>query len=88
MSKIEIDLPDGLIEFMEAQVQAGLYASVQDAIEDAVRRASEDDAAKETAVRALIAKGLADLDAGRVFEGTVEDIIAEAKAKAGSTARK
>lgn len=88
MNKIEIELPAGLAEFVEAQVQAGLYESVQDAIADAVRRVSEDDEAKAAAVRGVIVQGLADLDAGRFFEGTVDDIIAEAKATRASNARK
>ncbi len=61
---------------------------MQDAIEDAVRRASEDGDVKEATLRAIVAQGLADLEAGRVFEGTVDDIIAEAKAEYAAPARK
>lgn len=84
MNKIAVNLPKALTEFLELQVEAGLYHTVQDAIEDAVRRMSETDDAKLEALRAALAPGLADIEAGRFFEGTIEDILAEARARAAS----
>lgn len=86
MSKIEIELPAALAKFVEAQVEAGLFHSVEDVVEDAVRRASEEiwppDSVKLEALRAALAPGMAQSEAGIVYEGTIEDIIAEARAAA------
>jgi len=81
MSKIEIDLPPALADFVQGQVDAGLYNTPADVIEDVVRRASEEIWPDVEAVRAALAPGLADAEAGRFYEGTIEDIIAEARAR-------
>ncbi len=83
MSKIEIQLPRALADFVEGQVEAGLFKSVEDAVEDAVRRASEEiwpESAQLALIRAAIAEGLEDIEAGRTSECSIEDIIAEARA--------
>lgn len=79
MSKIDIELPKVLAEFLESQVEAGLYNSVSDAVEDAVRKQYEDDGASIEALRAALAPGLADIKAGRVRELTIDEILAEAR---------
>jgi len=81
MSKIEIDLPPALAEFVQGQVDAGLYNTPVDVIEDAVRRASEEIWPPVEAVRAVLAEGMADVEAGRFYEGSIEDILAEARAQ-------
>ncbi|MBX9747893.1 MAG: type II toxin-antitoxin system ParD family antitoxin [Hyphomonadaceae bacterium] len=81
MTKLEIELPPALADFVQGQVDAGLYKTAQDVVEDAVRRASEDIWPDVSAVRAALAQGVAEADAGEFFEGTIEDIIAEARAK-------
>ena len=81
MSKFEIELPAALSEFIEGQVEAGLYNNAADAIQDAVRRLSEEDwSGKEAAIRAALAPGVAEADAGIFFDGTMRDIIADARA--------
>lgn len=80
MSKIDVQLPPVLAEFLERQVEAGLYTSIAAAIEDAVRKQYEDDGFRIEAVRAALAPGVAEADAGVYFEGTIDDVIAEAKA--------
>ncbi len=75
MSKIELDLPPDLSRFVRSQVEAGLYHSEQDVIEDAVRRLSEADEAKVEAIKAALAPGLAEADAGIYFEGGAAEII-------------
>lgn len=80
MSKLEIDLPPELSDFLQRQVDAGLYKTVADVIEDAVRRSWEDDDWQIEAVRSALAPGVAEADAGIYFDGTIDDIIAEAKA--------
>jgi putative addiction module CopG family antidote len=81
MSKIEVELPPALADFVQSQVDAGLYNTPSDVIEDVVRRASEEIWPDVEAVRAALAPGLADIEAGRFYEGTIEDILAEARAK-------
>ena len=89
MSKIEVELPPVLAEFLEAQVEAGLYKSVSDVVEAAVRRAADDDwagyQAKIAALREVLAPGLADVEAGRVREVGLDEILA--RARAGSPSR-
>lgn len=80
MSKFEIDLPPELADFVQRQVGAGLYKTVADVIEDAVRRSWKDDGGQLEAVRAALAPGVAEANAGTHFEGTIDDIVAEAKA--------
>ena len=80
MSKFEVDLPPELSDFLQRQVDAGLFKTVADAIEDAVRRSWGEDDARLDAVRAALAPGVAEADAGIYFDGTIDDIIAEAKA--------
>lgn len=79
MSKIDVELPAVLEEFLESQVEAGLYKSVADAVEDAVRRQYEGDDARLEALKAALAPGLADVEAGRVHELTVDEILADAR---------
>ncbi|HYD86173.1 MAG TPA: type II toxin-antitoxin system ParD family antitoxin [Vitreimonas sp.] len=70
----------GVAEFVQGQVDAGLYNSAADVIEDAVRRASEEIWPNAEAIRAALAPGVAEADAGVFYEGTIEDILAEARA--------
>jgi putative addiction module CopG family antidote len=85
MSKIEIELPPALAEFVQGQVDSGFFKSAEDVIEDAVRRAADEiwpsAEDKLEALRAALAPGVAEADAGIFFEGTIDDIIAEAKAR-------
>jgi putative addiction module CopG family antidote len=80
MSKIEIDLPPVLAEFLESQVEAGLYNSVGAAIDDAVRRDYEGLDERVEAIRAALEAGLADIKAGRTSELRIEEFLAEARA--------
>lgn len=82
MSRIDIELPPVLAEFLASQVEAGLYKSVEDAIEDAVRRQYEADDVHVETLRAALAPGLADIEAGRVHELTIDEILAEARGRA------
>ena len=79
MSKFEVDLPPELSDFLQRQVDAGLHKTVADVIEDAVRRSWEDDDGQLEALRAALAPGLADIEAGRVLELTIEEILADAR---------
>lgn len=80
MTEIVLELPPMLAEFLERQVEAGVYNSVTDAVEDAVRREYEGESARLEALRAALAPGLADIEAGRVRELALGEILASARA--------
>jgi putative addiction module CopG family antidote len=84
MTKLELTLPPALSDFVRRLVDAGLYGSAESVVEDAVRRLSESDDAKAAALRAALAPGLAEADAGIFYPGTMDDIIAEARAAAAA----
>ena len=84
MSKFEIDLPSALSSFIRRQVEAGLYNNAAAAIEDAVRRLSEEDDAKVEAIRAALAPGVAEANAGIYYAGGAAEIIKEARARSAN----
>ena len=75
MSKAYADLRLKQKGFVRRQVEAGLYNSAADVIEDALQRLSESDDAKIEAIKAALAPGLAEADAGVYFEGGAAEII-------------
>lgn len=81
MSKLEITLPPALAQFVQGQVDAGLYKTAEDVVEDAVRRASEEIWPNAEAVREALSRGVAEADAGVFFEGTIDEIIGEVQAE-------
>lgn len=80
MSKFEIELPPALSDYLEDQVEAGLFKSVSDAVEHAVRRDYDGEDVRLDVLRAALAPGLADIAAGRSRELTIEEILANARA--------
>jgi antitoxin ParD1/3/4 len=75
-----IELSPDLAEFVEEQVKTGLYASPSEAVNAAVARMFAEQSPEELAeLRALVAEGIADLEAGRIVEFTAEDVIAECR---------
>ena len=58
-------------EFIENQVESGRYATASDVIRAALR-SLEDEEAHTTWVGARIAEGMADIEAGRVYEDSDE----------------
>lgn len=84
MSKFEVDLSPALSGFIRRQVEAGLCDTSGQAIEDAVRRSSENDGAKIEAIKAALAPGVAEADAGIFYDGDIDDIIAEERRRAST----
>jgi putative addiction module CopG family antidote len=78
-------LPADLDAFVREEVAAGRYADEADVIRDAVRRLAEERAAAEAVklsnLRAALAPGLADAEAGRFAAGGVMDAAARAAAE-------
>ena len=76
MATMNISLPDGLRDFVEAEVAGGGYASVSDYMRDLIRN----EQAYRAELRALEA-ALAEGRASGVSERSVEDIIAAERAR-------
>ena len=81
MTRFDIALPPALSEFVRRQVAAGLYDSPADAIADAVRKIAELDESKLAAIKAALAPGVAEADAGIYYDGGMDEIIAEARGR-------
>lgn len=81
-SSMQSTLPPDLDDFVREEVAAGRYADADDVIRDAVRRLAEQreaaDAPKLAALRAALAPGLADAEAGRLVEGGAKEAAARA----------
>lgn len=90
MSKIEVTLPDDLANFVQEQVEAGLYLDAGEVVRDAVRRrmarAEEDYQAKFAALKEALKPGLEDIAAGRISRRTMDEIVAEARERASRAA--
>jgi putative addiction module CopG family antidote len=78
-------LPSDLEAFVRGEVAAGRYADEAEVIRDAVRRLAEAREAHEAAqlanLRAALAPGIADAEAGRFAEGGVTDAAKRAAAR-------
>ncbi len=66
--------------FVQTQLASGRYGNASEVIRDALRL-MEDRDRKLTALDAAIARGMADIEAGRVH--AAEDVFAELKARDG-----
>ncbi|HSC87552.1 MAG TPA: hypothetical protein VLC09_09795 [Polyangiaceae bacterium] len=72
-----IQLPEDLQAFAEERVRAGQSASVADFVRDAVREKQQE------LLRAALAEGTAELDAGLGVETTPDDLMAEISLELG-----
>jgi len=84
------DLGKPLEEFVENLVKSGRYGSKSEVLREGVRLVQEREA-KQAALEALLAPGLADVDAGRTrdMEEVFDELLAELEAmKEGRHARK
>jgi antitoxin ParD1/3/4 len=75
MATLTVSLTGPLAEFVERRVANGEYGSPGDVVTDAVRLMQGDYDRKFEALKAAIDEGIADIEAGRIYEGTVEDIL-------------
>ena len=74
---MNVNLTPELETFVKAKVGTGLYNSASEVVRDALRLLEEQDRLKDLKVQLLreeIRKGLAELDAGRVSNLTMDDI--------------
>ena len=82
MSAINVLVPDPASALVEARVASGEYASASDYVSELIVRdkaLAEEDAKWLEAFDASIAQGLADCEAGRVFDA--DEVFAELEAK-------
>ena len=75
MTSITIDLPPELHRIVRDHVESGLYADAADVGREALRRMDADEAATQADLRAVLAAALADLDAGRILDETILDVV-------------
>jgi antitoxin ParD1/3/4 len=66
-----VSLGDHFTEFIEKQVQSGRYASASDVLRAGLRLLEREEE-KLTQIRALLLEGIADIEAGRVYEDSDE----------------
>ncbi|HLX60580.1 MAG TPA: type II toxin-antitoxin system ParD family antitoxin [Planctomycetota bacterium] len=78
-----ISLPPELDEFVKSKVANGQFPSADDAVQEAVRLLMEQDDEQQRKCEALkrdIAKGIEDIEQGRVYPVETEKMLAELRA--------
>lgn len=83
---MHLNLSPEMEAYVKGKVASGFYGNATEVIRDAIRRMQEEEKRSER-LRAAIAKGQADIDAGRIIPYTpelMEEIFQEALAKLGS----
>ncbi len=78
MATMNVSLPDPMKDWVEAQSKTGRYANASDYVRDLIRK-DQERATKTLALQRLIDEGLA----SGVSERGLEEIFAEARARAG-----
>lgn len=83
---MNVSLTPELERLVAEKVDAGRYASASEVVREALRLLEERDQIREARIEALKAKvavGIADLDAGRVSHSTADDIKRRARERFG-----
>jgi antitoxin ParD1/3/4 len=81
---MNVILPEALVEFVEKQVASGAYSNASEVVADGLRRLKREKEIylqKVEVLRREIQLGIDDIEAGRIYEGTVEDILEEVRAE-------
>ncbi|WP_193227660.1 ribbon-helix-helix domain-containing protein [Aureimonas psammosilenae] len=81
MTKLDVEMPDALMEWVASRVETGRYVDAGDYVRDLIRREqarSSEDGLWTAEVQRLIAEGEADIAAGRVHD--IEEVFEEAEA--------
>ncbi len=78
MATMNVSLPDAMKDWVETQTRTGRYANASDYIRDLVHHDRERQE-KIARLKALVDDGLA----SGIYEGTMEDIMDEARARNG-----
>jgi len=78
MATMNVSLPDAMKAWVEGQSDSGRYSNASDYVRDLIRR-DQERAAKIEAMQRLIDGGMA----SGVSERSVEEVLAEARRRAG-----
>lgn len=81
MATMNISLPDPMKRWVESRTAGGRYSNVSDYVRDLIRRDQEREAARAD-LQALISEGLA----SGVSDCSMQDVLREARARAGTDA--
>ena len=79
MGTKNVSLPQELEEYIDAKVASGEYSHASEVVRDAVRLMMRQEAEKLEWLRDAIAKGIEDIEAGRVIPSS--QILASARKK-------
>jgi antitoxin ParD1/3/4 len=91
MPTMNVSLPQGLAEFVEREVASGAYSTASEVVRDGLRILQRDRAAYEERMAILrqeIQLGLDDLDAGRISDRSVMEILEEVRREQDAEGRK
>ncbi|MFC3691872.1 type II toxin-antitoxin system ParD family antitoxin [Chenggangzhangella methanolivorans] len=75
MSAVTINLTGELAAFVEDRVARGYSHSANEAVAEGLRLLREEQNRKLEALKAAINEGVADIEAGQIYEGTIDDIL-------------
>jgi len=78
IERVTVTMPADMVDIVKRAIAAGHYASTSEVVREALRDWSAKRAAQQgefEALRQEIAKGLADLQAGRVHDFDVNEVI-------------
>ena len=82
MATMNISLPDPMKDWVETQAQGGRFSNTSDYVRDLIRK-DQDRAAKIARLQTLINEGLA----SGISDRSMEEILEEARAQAGVSAK-
>jgi antitoxin ParD1/3/4 len=88
---MNVSLPQGLAEFVEQEVASGAYSTASEVVRDGLRILQRDRAAYEERMAILrheIQLGLDDLNAGRISDRSVMDILDDVRREEEAEGRK
>jgi len=80
MPTMNVSLPAALAEFVEKEVASGTYATASEVVRDGLRLLREERAVYEEKLAILrreIQKGIDDIEAGRIDDRPIEEIVAD-----------
>lgn len=80
MPTMNVSLTSELAHFVEREVRSGRYASSSELVQEGLRllaRAADVEEEELAPLRAAIAEGIADMDAGHFSDRTVQEIAEE-----------
>jgi antitoxin ParD1/3/4 len=84
MPTMNVSLPQALAEFVEKEVASGNYATASEVVRDGLRMLREERAVYEEKLAILrreIQVGIDDVEAGRISDRSVMDILADLEAE-------